>query len=144
MAAQRPALAAAGANGPVMVSIGDPTKLRAFLEANPKIPRDLVFVDDSESFEAYEAAGFGKIGDAQPTLDMIKAPEGLDGWKYLTTVPKVSPTPKRFGEFPEGVVRLGGTFVLKGDDIAFGWSDVVPGDHPKIADVLAAAGATPV
>ena len=41
-----------------------------------------------------------------------------------------------FGEIPEGVLRLGGTFVVSGNDIVYRWNDTVPGDHPDINNVL--------
>jgi len=69
----------------------------------------------------------------------------LGGWKgwlgYFSAVGKVSPIPKdmKFGEVPEGVLRLGGTFVIKGNDILYRWSDRLPGDHPDIDNVLSIA-----
>ena len=42
----------------------------------------------------------------------------------------------KFGEIPEGVLRLGGTFVVSGNDIVYRWSDRLPGDHPDIQQVL--------
>lgn len=112
-----------------------------FLEANPGLPRELLFVDDTPDFSAYEAAGFGKIGDVPPSLDKLRPPAGIDAFKYLTTAAAVMPTPTRFGQVPEGVLRLGGTFVVDGERIPFAWTDSIPGDHPAISDVLAAAGA---
>jgi len=60
---------------------------------------------------------------------------------YFGSVMKVSPIPKdmKFGEIPEGVLQLGGTFVVDGNEVVYQWSDRVPGDHPEIDDVLAAA-----
>jgi hypothetical protein len=40
--------------------IGD--QLKTFLEANPKMPKDLMLVDDY-SFNAFKEMGFGKIGE---------------------------------------------------------------------------------
>lgn len=131
-------------SGPIFISIGDEEKLSTFLEKNPEIPRDQVLVDDY-SFEAYKAAGFGKFDDvpkevAKEAMDNMVAPElGFKGWwNYLTSVSKVSPIPKdmKFGEVPEGVLRLGGTFVVNGNDIVYRWSDRLPGDHPDIDNVL--------
>lgn len=131
-------------SGPIFISIGDEDKLAAFLEKNPEIPRDQVLVDDY-SFEAYKAAGFGKFDDvpkevAKEAMGNMVAPElGLKGWwDYLTSAAKVSPIPKdmKFGEVPEGVLRLGGTFVVCGNEIAYRWSDRLPGDHPDIEDVF--------
>jgi hypothetical protein len=42
----------------------------------------------------------------------------------------------KFGEVPEGVLRLGGTFVVKGDKVLYQWNDRLPGDHPDIQEVL--------
>ena len=68
------------------------------------------------------------------------APElGFKGWfNYFSSVGKVSPIPKdmKFGEVPEGVLRLGGTFVVSGNEILYRWSDRLPGDHPDIKKVL--------
>lgn len=57
-----PELSAAGVVGPIFISVGDAGKLNKFLDLNPKVPRSLSFVDDSETFEAYAATGFGNIG----------------------------------------------------------------------------------
>lgn len=131
-------------SGPIFVSIGDDEKLNVFLEKNPEIPRDQAFVDDY-SFGAYEAAGFGRFDDAdkeaaKEAMENMEAPDlGLGGWwKYLSSAAKVSPIPKdmKFGEVPEGVLRLGGTFVVDGDKILYRWSDRLPGDHPDIENVL--------
>eukprot|EP00980_Cylindrotheca_fusiformis_P006208 scaffold1327_cov124-Cylindrotheca_fusiformis.AAC.12 len=139
----------AGSNiaGPFFVSIGDEDKLSAFLEKNPSVPRENAFVDDY-SFGAYEAAGFGKFDDvskevAKEAMGNMGAPAlGAKGWwNYFTSASKLSPIPKemKFGEVPEGVLRLGGTFVVKGNDIVYGWSDRLPGDHPDIENVLGKA-----
>lgn len=105
-----------------------------------------MFVDGYQ-FKAYESAGFGRFdqGAGKESAKQVKnmsAPD-MDGgivgwWNYLTNVAKLSPLPKdmKFGEFPEGVVRLGGTFVVNGDNILYRWSDRLPGDHPNIEQVL--------
>ena len=101
-------------------------------------------MDDYE-FGAYKTAGFGRFDEAdkEATKEAMKdygAPElGAKGWlNYFTSVMKVSPIPKdmKFGDVPEGVLRLGGTYVIKGDDILYRWSDTIPGDHPNIEEVL--------
>jgi hypothetical protein len=131
-------------SGPFFISIGDEEKLSIFLEKNPEVPRENAFVDDY-SFGAYEAAGFGKFDDtpkevAKEAMSNMKAPDlGAKGWwNYATSVGKVSPIPKdmKFGDIPEGVLRLGGTFVVDRNDILYRWSDRVPGDHPDIENVL--------
>jgi len=66
-------------------------------------------------------------------------PGGIGGWwKYITNVGKLSPIPNdmKFGDIPEGVLRLGGTFVIKDDEVLYQWSDRLPGDHPIIKDVF--------
>ena len=57
-----PELSAASVVGPVFITVGDQEKLLKFLELNPKVPRSLAFVDDTEDFEAYAKTGFGSIG----------------------------------------------------------------------------------
>lgn len=137
-------------SGPIFISIGDKDKLAAFLEKNPEVPRDQVLVDDY-NFDAYKAAGFGKFDDtpkddAKEAMGNMVAPDlGFKGWwNYLTSVSKVSPIPEdmKFGEVPEGVLRLGGTFVVKGNEVVYRWSDRVPGDHPDIENVLQIAEET--
>jgi len=122
--------------------------LAAFLDQNPNIPRDKMFVDDY-TFGAYKAVGFKsfletdkeeakKVKMAAPDLSMKQ-------WMgYFGNVGKLSPIPKdmKFGEVPEGVLRLGGTFVVSGDEVLYQWSDRVPGDHPVIDDVLSIATGT--
>jgi len=114
------------------------------LEKNPYIPRENVLVDDY-SFDVYKAAGFGRFDEvdkevAKEATKNMGAPE-IGGWKgawnYATSVGKLSPIPKdmKFGEIPEGVLRLGGTFVVNGNEIVYRWSDRLPGDHPNIAQV---------
>jgi hypothetical protein len=122
------------------VSIGSVESLTKFLELNPTIPRDVAFVDDSESFALYEAAGFGKFTDAKPDKVELKPTNFTAGdwWKYLTNVAKLAPIKKgeKLTGVPEGVLRLGGTFVLRGEDVEYAWADALPGDHPNIDDVL--------
>jgi len=134
--------------GPLFVSIGDQEKLELFLEKNPNISRDQIFVDGYD-FDAYSKAGFGRFDDAENkdaqkgAMKNMSAPDlGFKGWfDYLSITAKVAPIPKdmKFGEIPEGVLRLGGTFVVKNNDILYRWSDRVPGDHPDITNVLSIA-----
>jgi hypothetical protein len=67
----------------------------------------------------------------------MSAPDlgGIQGWwKYLTNVGTLSPVSpgQRSSGFPEGVLQLGGTLIIQGDDVLFQWNDVVPGDHPEM------------
>ena len=113
---------------------------------NPFIPRDQIFVDGYD-FTAYEEVGFGNfvVGDTDAVKDVkIGVPDFGMGtwWKYLTSMSKLSPIPPdgmKFGELPEGVLRLGGTFVVKNDDVVYQWNDRLPGDHPNTKDVIAIA-----
>lgn len=135
----------AGIGGPIFVSIGDAEKLNTFLEVNSFIPKEQMFVDDY-SFDAYKAAGFRRFDEQDK--DVVKnikltAPElGFGEWMtYMSNVGKVSPVPKnmKFGEFPEGVLWTGGTFVIQGNNVLYQWSDTVPGNHPVIEDVIKVA-----
>jgi len=129
--------------GPIFVSIGDEQKLNTFLELNPFIPREQAFVDGYD-FTAYKEASFGRFDEQDKDIlegIQMTAPNlgGFSGWwKYISNVMKISPIPDnmKFGEVPEGVLRLGGTFIVKGNDIIYQWSDRVPGDHPVVHDVF--------
>lgn len=134
--------------GPIFVSIGDAEKLNTFLDLNNYIPRNAAFVDDY-TFGAYKQVGFGRFDEQDPEVAKqvkMTAPDlgGLGGaWKYMSNVAKVSPIPPdmKFGEVPEGVLRLGGTFVVKKDEVVYQWSDRLPGDHPDLSEVLEIAKA---
>lgn len=124
-------------------------KLDTFLELNPFIPRDRMLVDGYD-FKAYKGAGLGRFDEVDPevakSVKLEAPPFGLGTWwKYLTNVMKVSPIPpdsKLFGGgIPEGVLRLGATFVIRGDEVLYQWSDRLPGDHPDVSKVAAIAAA---
>mmetsp|Transcript_19647 Transcript_19647/g.41072 ORF Transcript_19647/g.41072 Transcript_19647/m.41072 type:complete len:90 (-) Transcript_19647:158-427(-) len=74
----------------------------------------------------------------------LTPPKGVNPWKYLKNVMSLSPvdtSTMKFGDIPEGVMRLGGTFVLSKAvdgtiDEIYRWEDKVPGDHPEVEDVL--------
>jgi len=134
--------------GPIFVSIGDEKKLRIFLEKNPKIPSESMVVDNSDTFDSYESVGFTtNFTDTSPAdakQVSLRPPKlSLKEWfTYLSTVAQVSPIPKKMelgGKIPEGVLRLGGTFVIKGNTIVYQWNDRLPGDHPNIDDVVSIA-----
>lgn len=134
----------AGISQPLFVSIGDAEKLQTFLDINPFVSKEQMFVDGYD-FQAYKDAGFKSFTEQDPEIAKsvkLAAPEmgGFEGWwKYFTNVMKLSPIPSdgslKFGDVPEGVLRLGGTFVVKGDEIIYQWSDRVPGDHPNVKEV---------
>ncbi|KAH8050431.1 adenosine kinase [Aureococcus anophagefferens] len=144
-------LRAAKIAGPIFISVAPADsaveKMEKFLDLNPLVPRKSLFVDDSPTLDAYASAGFKKIGDdtagGMAAASKLQAPKLNAGawWRYLTNVATLSPVPKdlKFGEIPEGVLRLGGTFVVDDDKVAFAHADKFPGDHPAIADVLRAA-----
>ena len=101
---------------------------------NPMIPRNNIFID-GYSFNAYNTIGFGKIGEnkdlaVKGTANM-KAPNlSMKQWMgYFGSVSKLAPIPKdmKFGQIPEGVTRLGGTFIIKGEQILYSYEEGVPG-----------------
>lgn len=97
---------------------------------------------DDYSFGAYKAVGFKSFTDVdKDTVKDVKitAPDlGFGQWmSYFGNVMKLSPVNSvKFGEIPEGVLRLGGTFVVSGNDVKYQWTDRIPGDHPNIEEVL--------
>ena len=129
-----------------MVSVGDAEALGTFLRLNPEIKEDEIFVDDSSDFALYKAAGFGRLDEAKPSKEDAKMrPPGFsmgDWWKYLSNVAELAPIKKgeKLTGVPEGVLRLGGTFVLDGDDVVYAWADAAPGAHPDVDDVLETVG----
>ena len=100
-----------------------------------------MFVDGYD-FDAYNSVGFGSLGESMniSASDVkMTAPElgGFGGWwKYISNVVSLSPVEPGKSGIPEGVKRLGGTFVVKGDDVVYQWNDKVPGDHPDLNDVM--------
>lgn len=133
---------AAGVSGPVFVSIGDAEKMNVFLKNNPDVPRDKMFVDDL-AMDGYSAVGFNRTFGAAGAPPKTTDPKLSFGqWaSYLLNIIKLSPVPKgmKLGTIPEGVLRLGGTFVVNGDDVVYQWNDKLPGDHPNIGEVLTLA-----
>ena len=134
--------------GPIYVSIGDPDRLNGFLEKHPYIPRDTMFVDGYD-FSAYKEAGFGRF-DEKPKEITDKAEAkplrfgGLGGWwTFLSNFMQLAPVTEdmKFPEMftPPGLFWVGGTFVVRGDDIIYRWDDRISGDHPEASEVLAIA-----
>ncbi len=78
--------------------------------------------------------------EAAKTINMQDANlAGFGGWwKYLSDTVDLAPIEKgvKVSGVPEGVLQLGGTFVVKGDDVVYQWSDTVPGDTPDFTEVL--------
>ena len=134
----QPKIEAANAVGPIFVSIGDQEKLLRFLELNPHVPRDQMFVDDY-NFQAYKSLGFRNIGETKVEEIKLRTPElgGFREWfRYLSNSIRLSPIEEGKMGVPEGVLRLGGTFVVKGSDVVYQWNDSIPGDTPELEDVM--------
>ena len=75
---------------------------------------------------------------------MLACWQGPRRWlSYLANAAKLAPVPKdaKFGDIPEGVKVLGGTYAIDGDAVTFSWADEVPGATPEIEEVLKAVGA---
>jgi len=141
-------LAAAGVAGPLFISVGRPDQLAKFLEINPELAAAPALIDDSTTFDAYRAAGFKYLlGDQTlETPPDFKPPKTMSAGKwfsYLRNVGGLSPVPKdmKFGEIPQGVRVLGGTYAIDGDTVSFAHADEVPGATPDIDEVLVAVGA---
>ena len=133
--------------GPIFVSIGDQQRLNAFLDKNPNIPRENMFVDGYD-FAAYKQAGFGRFDEKpkEATESAIQKPVklGLEGWwTFLTSFAPLAPVTEdmKFPEMftPEGLFWVGGTLVVRGNDIAYRWDDRTSGDQPEAAEVLSIA-----
>jgi len=143
-------MAEAQIEGPIFVSIGDPDRLNAFLDKNPEISPDSFFVDGYD-FTAFREAGFGRFDEKPKEITAnVKTKEarlggGKGWWTFLTSfIPLAPVTPDmKFPEnlTPEGLFWVGGTFVVKKDDIVYRWDDRIAGDHPDTADVLRIAKA---
>jgi len=134
--------------GPFFVSMGKPEQLTEFLNKNPTVPRDQAFVDTSEKQDAYAALNFrpdfegGKELDSNGNTVGLKTLNRVDWMGYLGSVAGLSPKPAEGEQFPEGVKKQGGTFVLQGrDKIAFASADRIPGDDPAVNVVLRSIGA---
>jgi hypothetical protein len=144
--AKQSTLKAAGFRGPFFVSIGkDVEGLKAFLEKNPKIPRENMFLDQ-DTFDGYKKMGLGMMafsdaGKVQAAAKNIKKPD-VNLFDYLAVASKVTPIPKnlKFGQVPEGVTYLGGTFISKGEEFIYVYEDGLPGDHPEPSVVIKTIG----
>ena len=68
----------------------------------------------------------------------IKTPNlSFKQWaSYLGNVGSLSPPEIKFGEVPEGVLRLGGTLFVHKNNVKYQWNDRIPGDYPDISTVL--------
>jgi len=134
--------------GPLMIAPGKAEQLKLFLEKNPTVPRERVFVDDSENYAAYKAMRFGTLDQDMPGRESVKmrAPDmgGFGGWlDYLGNVVALSPIREGEEGVPAGVKLLGGTFVVgrgleEGDKerVLYASADRLPGDYPRPDAVL--------
>lgn len=133
--------------GPLFISVGQPEQLQQFLDINPELKDAKALIDDSADFAGYRSAGFNlMIGDKKlETPPDFKPPTmGMGKWlSYLRNVASLSPVPKdmKFGEVPQGVRVLGGTYAVDGDEVVFSHMDEVPGATPEIEAVLRSVGA---
>lgn len=141
-------MAKAGVAGPLFISVGRSDQLAQFLDLNPELASAPALIDDSPTFEAYRAAGFNYLMGDKPLEQPpdFKPPKAMTGgkwWSYLRNVNQLAPIPKqmKFGEVPQGVRVLGGTYAIDGEAVVFSHMDEVPGATPDIEDVLASVGA---
>ena len=132
-------------NGPIFVSIGDPDRLQDFLDKNPSVNPDQMFVDGYD-FAAFKEAGFGRF-DQKPeelTTGVEPKPIELGGakgwWTFLSSFMQLAPVTEdmQFPEMlsPEGLLWVGGTFVIRNDNVVYRWNDRISGDHPEASDIL--------
>lgn len=132
-----------------MIAPGKSEQLKRFLELNPKVPKDRVFVDDSDNYKAFKAMKFGSLDKDMPGRENVKmqAPDlGFGGWlDYMGNVVALSPIREGEEGVPQGVKLLGGTFVVgkgkeEGDKerVLFASADRLPGDYPRPDAVLSA------
>ena len=116
-------------------------KLSKFLELNPAIPSQSMFVDNYD-FDAYKSVGFGSMKDIDNSKvkDMKLTAPKLGGfgrwWKYLSNVAAISPIEPGKQGIPEGVLRLGGTFIINKEEVVYLWRDTVPGNTPDLDEVM--------
>lgn len=139
-------------NKPLFVSIGTPEKLQLFLQNNPNVPSDCIFVDNYKELTTYKSIGFENFTELSKDTSImnsitIRVPDLKWNmwWKYLTTVGQLAPIEKNklswstatSFQLPEGGIKNGGTFVIQGDDVIYQWFDTIPGNYPNPSDVVA-------
>lgn len=131
--------------GPLFISVGKPEQLQRFLEVNPEVDPSYALIDSSPTFEAYRSAGFiNLLGDTKlEKAPDFKPPKTMTGGKwfsYIKNVATIAPKAEKFGQVPEGVRVLGGTYAIDGDTVLFSHQDTVPGATPELKEVFSAAG----
>lgn len=133
-----------------MIAPGSSDKLKQFLELNPEVPKNQIFVDDSKGYAAFKAMSFGSFtdeGQAERAKGVqMKSPDlgGMDGWfSYLGNMASLSPIVEGEEGIPEGVTLLGGTFVVgcnseegAHERMLYASADRLPGDYPSPSAVL--------
>ena len=130
-----------GIVGPIFITIGESDQLQMFLEKNPKIPKELIFVDQP-TLESYNAMGLGKMFENKELTKKggknFKAPNlTFNEWKnYLTSVGKVMPAGSNEDVLLK-VSKLGATYAINKKNIVYVYEEGVPGDNPDIKEVLA-------
>mmetsp|Transcript_51 Transcript_51/g.117 ORF Transcript_51/g.117 Transcript_51/m.117 type:complete len:104 (+) Transcript_51:185-496(+) len=102
------------------------------------VPQRQAFVDASVDQQAYAALNLRSTFSEGAQL---RPPADVDWISYFANIMELTPKPAREGEFPVGVTKQGGTFVLQGDRVLFASADRIPGDEPSVAEVLRNFGA---
>ena len=69
--------------GPLFVSMGDVQQLQLFLEKNPYVPKEHIFVDGYD-FHAYKAIGLGRLDEQT----IRKEEEDDDNYNYNDNIVK--------------------------------------------------------
>ena len=126
--------------------MGNAGQLQEFLASNPSVPRDSMFGDtlDRMSYKNLTLPLISELDSevAKDAAGQLSAPQGLgmkDWWNYFRSAIKLSPIDRetqKLGQIPEGVLQLGGTFLLLNDDIIYQWNDQLPGNTPDLQEVL--------
>ena len=100
-------------------------------------------MDESRTFDLYEAAGFGKIGDVANPSQMpappIRPRAVVQVPRHVIALAPIRKDEKLTGP-PEGVLRLGGTFAVDGENITYAHAEELPGTSPEVRDVMRASG----
>merc|ERR1712187_734490 len=93
-------------------------------------------LDGKQTYDAYKNVGFTdkftnirreELQKVPFAKILTKSPFVTFGQalSYLWNLPKLSPFTKdtKLGQLPEGGLRLGGTFVVSGNNVVYQWSD---------------------
>ena len=109
--------------------------------------RETVFLVDDYNHELYKQLGFSRFDElSKDEATKINATK-LISFSGLG-IPSLFNYATRFGDMvpiegsvdwnnlPESGLRNGGTVVVKGDDVIYQHSDLIPSDVPNVADVV--------